>query len=113
MVKELEPLKIDCTVRLMRGVRCTAPKKHAPRAIRNLKAQAQKVMLTKDVRIDPQLNEAVWTKGVNHLPNKIRVRFNRKRNEDEDATERFYTVVELVECTNFKGLNTEVVNEDN
>lgn len=93
-------------------VKGVAQKKHAPRAIREIKAVARKVMLTSDVRIDTKLNEAVWSKGIRHLPKRMRVRFNRKRNEAEDAQEAFYTVVEVVECKNFAKLQHEVVKDN-
>jgi large subunit ribosomal protein L31e len=31
-------------------------------------------MLTEDVRIDPQLNEAVWVQGIRNVPRRVRVR---------------------------------------
>ena len=41
----------------------------------------------RDVRIDPALNKALWAKGIKNPPRKVRVRLNRKRNEDEEASE--------------------------
>ena len=37
------------------------------------------------------------------------MRLSRKRNEDEDAEEKLYTLVQLVEVSSFKGLQTENV----
>merc|ERR1712167_391472 len=50
-------------------------------------------MGTSDVRVHPQLNKAVWTKGVKNVPHRIRVRCERRRNDDEDAKEKLYTIV--------------------
>merc|ERR1719502_462147 len=69
-------------------------------------------MGTKDVRIDTKLNKAVWAQGVRNVPKRIRVRFSRKRNEDEDAKEKMFTLVQHVPVESFKGLQTENVKDD-
>merc|ERR550537_514390 len=66
-------------------------------------------MSTKDVRIDTKLNKAVWAQGVRNVPKRIRVRMSRKRNEDEDANEKMFTLVQHVPVESFKGLQTENV----
>eukprot|EP01054_Gregarina_sp_Poly1_P006482 Gregarina_sp_Poly_1__6481@NODE_346_length_9378_cov_211_258941_g289_i0_p8_GENE_NODE_346_length_9378_cov_211_258941_g289_i0NODE_346_length_9378_cov_211_258941_g289_i0_p8_ORF_typecomplete_len116_score25_02Ribosomal_L31e/PF01198_19/3_2e28Vsr/PF03852_15/9_8e03Vsr/PF03852_15/0_043_NODE_346_length_9378_cov_211_258941_g289_i0104451 len=109
--KEFGPVSIDYTIRLARLVKDVAFKKRAPRAIREMKKQAERVMKTKDVRIEQKLNEAVWANGIRFLPRRLRVRFNRKRNEDEEAAEKFYTLISYVECSNFKGLKPEIVKD--
>lgn len=63
-------------------------KKKAPRAIREIKAFAEKAMNTKDVRIDTKLNKFLWSQGVRNVPYRVRVRLSRKRNEDEEAKEK-------------------------
>merc|ERR1719460_3627725 len=69
-------------------------------------------MQTKDVRIDTKLNKAIWAQGVRNVPKRIRVRFSRKRNEDEDAKEKMFTLVQHVPVESFKGLQTEIVREE-
>merc|ERR1719502_1553238 len=69
-------------------------------------------MQTKDVRIDTKLNKAIWAQGVRNVPKRIRVRFSRKRNEDEDAKEKMFTLVQHVPVESFKGLQTENVKDD-
>ena len=71
-------------------------KKRAPRAIKEIKAFAKKMMSTDDNRVDAGLNKAVWAQGVRNVPNRIRVRLSRKRNEDEDADNKLYTLVSFV-----------------
>ncbi len=61
----------------------------------------------KEVRIDPSLNRAVWVNGIRNVPGRIRIRVSRLRNEDEDATEKFYSLVQHLECDDFTGLQTE------
>jgi large subunit ribosomal protein L31e len=54
-------------------------------------------MGVKDVRVSPPLNQAVWARGVRSPPNRIRVRFERKRNDDENAKEKLYVLASYVE----------------
>lgn len=46
-----------------------------------------------------------------NVPFRIRVRLSRRRNEDEDSTHPFYTLVTFVPVASFKGLGTENVDE--
>lgn len=41
-----------------------------------------------DVRVDAKLNKFLFSKGVRNVPSRVRVRLSRKRNEDEEATEK-------------------------
>ena len=59
------------------------------------------------MRIDPSLNRFVWSTGIRNVPRKVRVRISRKKNEDEDAKEKFYCLVQNIEVDGFKGLKTE------
>jgi large subunit ribosomal protein L31e len=49
--------------------------------------------------------------GIRHVPNRVRVRLSRKVNEDEDATEKMYTLVSYVPVDSFKGLLSKAVDE--
>jgi large subunit ribosomal protein L31e len=86
-------------------------KKRAPRAIREIKAFATKTMKTADVRIDTNLNKFVWSQGVKNVAKRIRVRLSRRRNDDEDAKEQLYTLVQYVDVKDFHGLQTETIEE--
>jgi large subunit ribosomal protein L31e len=68
-------------------------------------------MGTKDVRVDTKLNKAVWATGVRNVPRRIRVRLSRKRNDDEEAAEKLYTLVEFVPVASFKNLETTTVDD--
>lgn len=48
-----------------------------------------------DVRVDSKLNKFLFSKGVRNVPTRVRVRLSRKRNEDEEATEKV-TVTSIV-----------------
>lgn len=85
-------------------------KKRAPRAVREIKKFAAKVMGTKDVRIDTGLNKFIWHKGVRNVPYRVRVRLSRRMNDDEEADEKLYTLASHVEVKDgFHGLQTQVV----
>ena len=61
-----------------------------------MKKFATQVMSTKEVKIDADLNKFVWHKGIRNVPTRVRVKLERKRNEDEDAAEKMLTVVSHV-----------------
>merc|ERR1719493_50749 len=50
-------------------------------------------MGTNDVRIETRLNKHLWSQGVRNVPFRVRVRLARMRNEDEDSTNKLYTLV--------------------
>merc|ERR1712037_68306 len=99
----------DYTIHLAKRVHKITFKKKAPRAIKEIKKFAFKAMGTKDVRIDAKLNKYIWSQGIRNPPVRVRVRLSRKRNEDEEAEEKLYTLAQLVEVSSFKGLQTENV----
>merc|ERR1712127_251597 len=91
-------VRSDCvtreyTINLHKRLHSSTFKKRAPRAIRAIRKFATQMMGTEDVRVHPQLNKAVWGKGVKNVTHRIRVRCERRRNDDEDAKEKLYTIV--------------------
>ncbi|KAI8976755.1 ribosomal protein L31e-domain-containing protein [Pilobolus umbonatus] len=102
----------EYTIHLHKLVFGRSLRKRAPHAIKSIKAFAQTAMGTKDVRLDPSLNKAVWARGVKHINHRIRVRIARKRNDDEDAKEKLYSYVTHVPVSDFKGLETAVVDDE-
>ena len=54
------------------------------------------------------MNRALWVNGVRNVPRKIRVRISRKKNEDEDSKEKFYSLVQHLKVDTFEGLKTEL-----
>ena len=49
-------------------------KKRAPSAVKSVIEFAQKTMGTSDIRLDPKLNQAVWTQGIKTVPHRLRVK---------------------------------------
>lgn len=75
--------------------KCTFKRK-APTAVKKIKDFVRKIMFTKDVRIDTQLNQAIWRNGIRNVDRRIKVVLERKQIEDdEEAQEKFYTLVRL------------------
>ena len=97
----------DYTIHLSKRVHKIQFKRRAPRAIKEIRKFAQKAMNTQDVRIDTNLNKYIWKAGVKNIPTRVRVRLSRKRNEDEEADEKLYTLAQLLEVSSFHGLQTE------
>lgn len=98
-----EVITKECTINLHKRIHGVGFKKRAPRAIKEIRRFAEKMMGTPDVRIDIRLNKHLWSQGIRHVPYRVRVRLARKRNEDEDSTHRLYTLVTYVACGEFKG----------
>ncbi|EGP82993.1 unnamed protein product [Zymoseptoria tritici ST99CH_1A5] len=101
----------EYTIHLHKRVHGVSFKKRAPRAIKEIRAFAEKAMGTSDVRLDPQLNKKVWESGIKGVPFRLRVRISRKRNDEEGAKEKLYSYVQAVNVKNPKGLQTAVVED--
>merc|ERR1712180_192521 len=65
-----------------------------------------------EVCIDTSLNKFVWSQGVKDVPHRVRVRLSRRHNDDEDSTNKLYTLVSYVKVDSFKGLQTAAVESD-
>eukprot|EP00999_Lentomonas_sp_LEN2_P001616 NODE_2684_length_520_cov_177.753181_g2634_i0.p1 GENE.NODE_2684_length_520_cov_177.753181_g2634_i0~~NODE_2684_length_520_cov_177.753181_g2634_i0.p1 ORF type:complete len:118 (-),score=35.85 NODE_2684_length_520_cov_177.753181_g2634_i0:74-427(-) len=104
--KRPELATLETTIHLKKCCHGLTFRKRAPRAVKEIKAYATRLMGTKDVRVDTKLNKACWSKGMKATPTRIRVRMERKRNEDEDAAEKLFTLCTHLPVTSFKGLQT-------
>ncbi|CAN7126168.1 unnamed protein product [Brassica rapa subsp. narinosa] len=67
-----------------------------------------------DVRVDVKLNKQIWSRGIRGPPRRVRVYVARKRNDDEDDKEEFYSLVTVAEipAEGLSGLGTKVIDED-
>jgi len=110
--KGQEPVSRDYTIHMHKLLQKISFKKRAPRAVREIRKFAAKAMNTKDVRVDTKLNKFIWSNGVRNVPTRVRVRMSRKRNEDEEAKEKMFTLVQHVPVESFSNLQTEVVRDD-
>lgn len=80
--KGLSETAIDTTINIHKLAHKTQFKRKAPKALTSIRNLVAKMMKTKDVRIDPKLNQFIWNQGVRNLPRRVRVRISRKRTED-------------------------------
>merc|ERR1711934_582953 len=107
--KEQGPVTREYTINIHKRVHGLQFKKRAPKAVKEIQKVARKMMGTNDVRVDVKLNQMIWSNGIKNVPRRIRVRFSRKRNEDEDAKEKMFTLVTHVPVTSFKKLGGKAV----
>ena len=82
----------EYTIHLRKVLHGVGFKKRAPKAVKEVKAFAKKIMKTEDVRVDTKLNKFLWSQGIKAVPGRVRVRLARKRNDDDEATEKLYTL---------------------
>lgn len=68
----------EYTIHLHKRVHGRSFKKRAPWAVKSVVDFAQKAMGTSDVRLDPKLNQALWSQGIKNVPHRIRVRLERE-----------------------------------
>ncbi|KAK7683578.1 hypothetical protein QCA50_013416 [Cerrena zonata] len=102
----------EYTIHLHKRVHGRSFKKRAPHAVKSVVDFAQKAMGTSDVRLDPKLNQALWARGIKSVPHRIRVKLERKRNDEENAKEKLFTYATFVPVESFKGLETVVVDAE-
>ena len=97
----------DFTLNLHKRLYKTQFKKRGKHAIMEIRKFAMQQMHVKDVRVDAELNHYIWKNGIRDNPLKVRVRISKKKNQDEDAKEPFFCVVQNVDVESFTGLRTE------
>ena len=94
--KELQPVTRTVKINLHKQLHGEKFKKKAPKGVKVIKALAQKMMFTKDVRVDPELNKELWRNGVRNVTKRITIIMERKKNEEDDENEeKMYTLVRL------------------
>jgi large subunit ribosomal protein L31e len=67
----------EYTIHLHKRVHGRSFKKRAPHAVKSVIEFATKAMGTTDVRIDPKLNQELWSRGIKSVPHRIRVKLER------------------------------------
>jgi large subunit ribosomal protein L31e len=102
----------EYTIHLHKRVHGRSFKKRAPWAVKSVVDFATKAMGTTDVRLDPKLNQAIWAQGIKTVPHRLRVKLERRRNDEEDAKEKLYVYASHVPVISFKGLETVVVDAE-
>eukprot|EP01130_Rhizamoeba_saxonica_P001237 TRINITY_DN11123_c0_g1_i1.p1 TRINITY_DN11123_c0_g1~~TRINITY_DN11123_c0_g1_i1.p1 ORF type:complete len:121 (-),score=21.96 TRINITY_DN11123_c0_g1_i1:76-438(-) len=109
------PITREFTVNLKKRLHGRSFKSRAPRAVKELKAFAKIHMGTDDNRVTVDLNQFVWSKGIRNVPNRVRVRLERRVNDnDEDGENSLYTLISHVPVPRgqYKGLCSVTVEEE-
>eukprot|EP01025_Chloroclados_australasicus_P019576 TRINITY_DN206_c0_g1_i2.p2 TRINITY_DN206_c0_g1~~TRINITY_DN206_c0_g1_i2.p2 ORF type:complete len:119 (-),score=15.95 TRINITY_DN206_c0_g1_i2:213-569(-) len=106
-----KPITREVTINLRRATHKIQFKKRAPRAIKEIRKLAKKIMGTNDVRLDVKLNKAVWEKGVKNVPTRLRIVISRRRNDDEEAKEDMYSYVTVADVQEFKGKGAVILDD--
>jgi ribosomal protein L31E len=73
-----EPTTREYTINLHKRLHGINFKKRAPRAVKEVRLFASKVMGTKDVRLDVKLNKEIWRKGIKNVPFRLRLQISRR-----------------------------------
>ena len=83
---EEEPVEERVYVVPLGKTRATSRRKRAPRAIRLIREFARRHMKAEEVKIAPELNEYIWSRGIEKPPRKVRVRMAKY----EDGTVKVF-----------------------
>lgn len=106
--KGLSEVAIDTTINIHKLAHRVQFKRKAPKALTEVKKLVAKMMKTSDVRVDPKLNQFIWSQGIRNLPRRVRVRISRKRTEEEGKNgAEWYSLVQHVNVDTFKDRLTE------
>lgn len=95
------PTVYEHTIRLSKETQGKSFKKRAPVAMRKIREIAKKMTGLSDIRIDPSVNNYVWSQGIRNLPRKIRVEMKVFEQENQK-----FVYTSLKEVESFKGLLT-------
>jgi large subunit ribosomal protein L31e len=94
--KDLQPATREMIINLHKQLHGEKFKKKAPKAVKVIRELAKRMMFTKDVRVDPELNKELWKNGIRNVMTRVKVILERKKNEEDDeAEEKMYTLVKL------------------
>ncbi|OYT52469.1 50S ribosomal protein L31e [Candidatus Bathyarchaeota archaeon ex4484_135] len=88
--EEEEPIEERVYVVPLGKTRVTSRKKRAPRAIRLIREFAKRHMKAEEVKISPELNEYIWSRGIEKTPRKVKVRMMKY----EDGTVKVFLAEE-------------------
>lgn len=87
MVNSDKPVQIQCQINIHKRTFGTKFKNRAQHCISEIKKFAEKLMKSKNIRIDPKLNKIIWAQGPRNAPFNLRVQIDKKKiisDEKED-----------------------------
>ncbi|KAG0442086.1 60S ribosomal protein L31 [Dictyocoela muelleri] len=107
-LKERRPLEM--TINLRKITKNDSWRWKSKQCIKRIKKFMQKYFKTEsEVMIAPDLNKAIWEKGMHKVPSRIRVRVERDMHRKDPSKE--VIKVSYVIVGDFKSLGTEAVTE--
>ena len=113
-LKEKKAVPVDASLEITFNSRRSAThvgrKYRAPRAIRDIRLAARKRFQVADVKIDSELNRAVWGQGITNPPKKLRLLMTHRVEESGDKPKNVIHVSYLP-VTTFNNLKTRVVED--
>jgi large subunit ribosomal protein L31e len=81
-VEELEEIVLERFYTIPLGRAWLAPrKKRVPRAVRMIKEFMLRHMKAKEVKLDEDLNEFLWRRGIENPPRRVRVRATKDKED--------------------------------
>ena len=106
-----DKIAYETTIHVAKLIKGKTFSRRAPNAIKKIRLFAQRLMKTKDNRIDASLNTAVWSRGIKGTQRRLRVLIQRKVAESTEKSgkrKHLYTIISAVNVPTTKGLTTKV-----
>ena len=97
---------VEMTVNLKKLARKGSWKHKAPKCISYLRKFVRNQFSSEDeVLISPEINKYIWTNGIKNIPNKMRIKIE-KRPSNKNPEANVFRIC-LVNVNTFKGLNSQ------
>ena len=107
-----DKIAYETTIHVAKLIKGKTFSRRAPNAVKKIRLFAQRLMKTKDNRIDASLNTELWSRGIKGTPRRVRVLIQRKGAESTEKSgkrKHLYTIISAVKVPTTKGLTTKVV----
>jgi large subunit ribosomal protein L31e len=96
----------EFTFNVKKALKGTGLKKRAPRSVREIKKHIRSVFGVSELKIHPDLNQFLHSKGIRNPPKKIRIELQRKPSEDEKKKGKYFGLVNYKLCSEFSELKS-------
>ena len=106
-----DKIAYETTIHVAKLIKGKTFSRRAPNAIKKIRLFAQRLMKTKDNRIDASLNTEIWSRGIKGTQRRVRVLIQRKVAESTEKSgkrKHLYTIISAVKVPTTKGLLTKV-----
>ena len=106
-----DKIAYETTIHVAKLIKGKTFSRRAPNAVKKIRLFAQRMMRTKDNRIDASLNTELWSRGIKGTARRVRVLIQRKVAESTERSgkrKHLYTIISAVKVPTMKGLTTNV-----